>query len=121
MSGHQYRMNYRLIPRPEGFDKAEAKRLNDEEDLGSCDAVFVASIINNDDGSSSHAMFSMDGKTGEELDALELFKVWTLMANALSNDERLGEGRRALCHHTFEVVRAAVLQARTAPPPMPEG
>ena len=110
---HLYRMNYRLVPRPEGFDKAEAMRLVEEEDLGSCDAVLVASIIRNPDGSSSTGIFSADGDNdGKELTAIEQFKVWSLMAHQLSNTPELGEGQRMLCAETFEIIRAAVLGSR---------
>ena len=111
---HLYRMNYRLIPRPEGFNKTEAMRLaNQDESMGSCDAVLMASIIRNPDGSSSTGIFSADGDNdGKELTAIEQFKVWTLMAHHLSNNPELGEGHRMVCAETFEIIRAAVLGSR---------
>ena len=111
---HLYHLNYRLIPRPEGLDKTEARRLVEQEDLGSCDAAILFSIITPEDGSSSTAILSMDGKTGESLDDHELFKAWSIMAHQLSQSTELGEGRRALTEQVFEVIRQALL--RTKPP-----
>lgn len=113
MSEHKYRLNYRLEPRPEGFDKEEAKKLS-EEGLGSCDGMFLASIIWPEEGNthSSTQFMSMDGRTGQPLDGHELFDVWMKMAKTLVTNESLDDGRRMYALEVFETYRKALLANR---------
>jgi len=109
---HLYYLNYRLDARPDGFGREEAKALT-EEGLGSCDGMFLAPIIwPEDEGGNTHSstqLMSMDGRTGEELSAHELFSVWSMMSKMLSEHPDLDPGRKEFTSHVFEAIRAAVL------------
>ena len=83
-----------------------------EKEYGGADAVLVTSIIGKfGEGAISLVFVGKDGNTGEDLTAEDLFKIWTCMANTLS--EELPEGaRQELCAMTHQIVKKAVLDAR---------
>jgi len=68
-------------------------------------------------GGFSHVLASVDGKTGEPLDAGELFKAWGIMAHVLAQDKMLGAGRRYLCEYVHQAIKAAVTQQPVPIPP----
>jgi hypothetical protein len=75
-----YAMRYSLVPemREEGYQKNEAG------DKGLADALVCISILNDESGSSSQMIFSINGKNhGAPLSANDLFKCWCLLGLTL--------------------------------------
>jgi hypothetical protein len=107
---HLYRVQYRLDAHPEGFTKEVAKKAV-EEGFGSCDRAVLFSIVDQPEGGTTTMVLSLDGKTGP-MDDGELFKAWSLLTHKLSQSRELGEGRRAFCEQTFEIIRKAVMAGR---------
>lgn len=102
----RYPLAYRIETSKEHPPRTAEELL--EEKLGGCDAIILHSILFRDDGGRSEARLSLDGRTGEDLSADELFKSWTAMAGDLALDERLGESRRVLAGMVFEVMRTVI-------------
>jgi hypothetical protein len=98
---HTYKLSYHLEPK----DTLSSER---EDGEGLCDAMICHSIIFPPDGSYSHYLVSLDGRTGEEMSSNELFKAWTMMAATLSKREDLPPGKKELVTLTWEAVCAAM-------------
>lgn len=111
MAEHKYRLSYRLDPLDPPLGKEEVIK-RQEEGFGACDAMLVASIIYPEDGSYSLQFMSQDGRTGEDLTDLEMFKVWSMLSSRLAQSATLDPGRKMLCRVTFETIRDAILGAR---------
>lgn len=82
-----------------------------EKKRGGCDAVVLHSILFQEDGGRSEVIVSMDGRTGEQLPAVELFKSWAMMTFTLSKDERLSEAKRGFCASVHEAIAQALRKA----------
>jgi GTP-dependent phosphoenolpyruvate carboxykinase len=57
--------------------------------LGCADSVLLTTIVNAEDGGVLVHFSSIDGKTGNELNDQELFKLWGLLADRLSKSKTL--------------------------------
>ncbi len=102
---HKYRLLYRFDPKPEGVTREEVAAAGAG---GACDAALVASIIYPEDGSLSVLFTGTDGRTGDMISDVEMFKVWTLLANRLAASKTLGEGKRQLAQLTWDAVCSAI-------------
>ena len=85
-----------------------------ESGLGACDVLIIHSIMMPEDGSRSEAILSYDGRTGNEVDDMELFKSWMMTAHRLEQSTTLPDGHRELAKTTFEIYRMAILREREA-------
>jgi hypothetical protein len=103
-----YHVIYNVEPRPEGIKKSDIPKTH-----GAADAVLICSMLYPEDGSFSLVLYGGDGRTGKDLHPNEIFKVWTLMAKNLSEDEDLSPARRELCLQAWEIWRDAVMGQRT--------
>lgn len=101
-----YHLRYAMTLTPGKFAKAE---LGGD---GGTDALLLASVLYPPDGSLSVCFLSKDGRTGEEMEDSELFKVWAMLAHQLAESETLGEVKWAICVATHEAIRAALAKAR---------
>jgi len=104
MSEHKYKMTYRI-------DKVELTAGEIPEGWGACDATIIHSIIFPPDGSYSHFLTSLDGRTGEEMDTNEFFKAWTMMAATLAKRDDLSPGKKMLASGVWEAVCNAMKSA----------
>jgi hypothetical protein len=91
-----YPLSYKLEPGEFTVEELEAA------DAGGCDAIIVHSIIFPINGSRSETIYSLDGKTKDELPPMELFKSWLLMAKSMAKDEKLPRAHQQFCQATFE-------------------
>ncbi len=99
---YQYHISYQAEPHPNGISKAE---LEAKGNVGGCDAIFFASILFPPDGSYSVLFSSKDGRTGEDLNDDEWFKIWMLLSKRLGESETLQEGKRDFAQFTWEAIR----------------
>jgi hypothetical protein len=92
-----------MDPHPEGIEKAAVP-----EGRGACDAMLLGSIVFPPDGSYSIMFMAIDGRTGEELSGVELFKAWAMLAKGLGENETLSPEKRALCESVWQAIAKAV-------------
>lgn len=114
---HQYTLLYRLTPNAEGGldfaleehpEGVPVERI--PEGMGACDAALFASIMYPKDGSLSVYFIGADGRSGKELEDLEWFKVWALLAHRLGNSKTLSPTKKLVASEVFELIRKSVLQ-----------
>ena len=113
MHPHPYKLSYDIKAHPDGVDKAAAEATMPERGLS--DAMIIFSMIYPEDGSLSTALFTKDGRADSELDDIEIFKAWTMLAAQLATSATLDEGKRALAALVFDAVRSVITGA-----PMPD-
>lgn len=101
-----YHLTYNVIRHPKGILKRAIPQGH-----GACDRLLICSIIDGKDGGVSYAMLSRDGKTGDKLSPIELFKVWAVLAKALTKKD-VPSTIRQLCGSVHEAVKSAVLHSR---------
>lgn len=110
MSG-TYKVKYHLEPEAGEFTKAQC-----EETGGGCDALVLVSMLFPDDGSYSQRVVSFDGRNGgDQISEEDLFKVWSLIAYELSqNDEfrKTSPGRHGVVAAVHATIKDAILSAR---------
>ncbi len=100
MSEHKYKITYKIEHHEEGLTANEIKMLQ----RGGCDSVILISQIYPPDGSYSQVVFSKDGRTGEKVTPIDLWKAWTLLGKRLAELEGLDKGRKEFCNITWEAV-----------------
>lgn len=105
---HHYRMLYQINDAPpEGLSRDQIP-----DGFGACDAMLLASIIYPEDGSLSVLFVSKDGRSGDDLEDKEWFKVWALLSARLAKSETLGEGKRSLCKSVHLAIAEAIMGGR---------
>ena len=107
----KYHLRYKIEAVPEGFDKEEALR----DGCGAATAIILHSILFPEDGSYGHITASLDGRTGQPLSSMELFKAWTMMAHEVAAHTDLEPGRRALAANVQNAMSTHVLTQRGVP------
>jgi hypothetical protein len=107
----KYHVSYDIKAHKEGRPADEIM----EGDRGGCDAIILHSILFPEDGSYSHVLISLDGRTGRPLDSMEIFKAWTMMAHEIAAREDLEPGRRALAVNVQAAMTEHVLKQRGVP------
>ena len=100
---YRYHLTYEIRPHPAGVDRGDIP-----EHCGASDALFVASILYPPDGSLSVMTSGLDGRTGEDLADLEVFKVFTLLAKRLAESETLTDEKREFAETIWRAVSAAI-------------
>jgi hypothetical protein len=105
---HKYKLIYKLEKKPEGVTGEDIPM-----GFGGCDAVLFCSLIYPPDGSFSVYFIGVDGrKEGEiqeNLDDIEWFKVWTLLASRLAASKTLSPDKKNFARETFESMRVKLL------------
>jgi hypothetical protein len=103
-----YRLIYKLKKHPKGIAKEKIPA-----GFGACDAALFCSMLYPPDGSFSVYFIGVDGrkegKEMENLEDIEWFKVWILLAGRLANSKTLPPDKKDLCRKTFESVRQKLL------------
>jgi len=105
-----YHLLYRIDAHPEGLRRDQVP-----DQHGACDSMVFGSIIHQEDGSISHLLASVDGRTGEPLPPHQVFMFWAVMAGALADQLEAG-GRQMLCRGVFELIRRVVQERPDATP-----
>ena len=108
MEGKIYKLKYALGMFPGEWKKEDFSLPATEEELktiveqgwGGTDMMMLVSII--DTGGRSYRVVGKDGRTGGDLDIIEQFKVWMMMADAMASSMELDEERRAFAQQVFE-------------------
>jgi hypothetical protein len=103
----RYPITYRVEHHEEPWTRAQVL----DAGRGACDAIVTVSIIRCEHGV-SQLVVSLDGDTGEELTADELWSAWTAWAYDLMQREDLGPGKRTQCRLVHEQVEEAIAQVR---------
>ena len=103
---HRFHVLYTVKPVPEGMAFGEIP-----EGAGACDALIVCSIVYPADGTFRLEVRSLDGRGPGPVEDKELFKMWSLLANRLSESTTIGENQRKIAGHVFEIIRTAILEA----------
>jgi hypothetical protein len=105
---HKYKLIYNLTKKPKGITK---ERIPDN--WGGCDAVLFCSMLYPPDGSFSVYFIGVDGRKdgeiNENLEDIEWFKVWTLLASRLASSKSLPPDKKNFCRETFESMRVKLL------------
>lgn len=102
----RYNVRYAVEASSEGWAPEE---LGDD---GGADALVLISIIFEDDGGRSDVVLSVDGRTGDQLPDIELFKSWVMLAHRLMGSAELADEAQALCRAVFVDVQARVMRDR---------
>ena len=79
---------------------------------GASDALIIASLIFPEDGSFSCAVTGVDGRTGGDIEDVDLFRAWSMMAKTLSESKTLGEGHRKFAGMVFDSICKIINEAR---------
>lgn len=103
-SEHLYKILYKLEHNEKGVPGSEVP-----EGMGATDALFAASILYPPDGSLSVMFFSKDGRTGKELEDIEWFKVWILLANRLAKSKTLDPVRKEIAKTAWDIVCQTIM------------
>jgi hypothetical protein len=98
-SEHIYKLRYTL-----GMESGEFTPKDITDGQGLCDMLLLFSI-NEDDSGNRSTMTMSQGGDGKELNDMELFKAWSLMAHNLAKSTTIGAGRKDLAKQVFEIVR----------------
>lgn len=87
MNNDKYSLRYTFDfeTKPEGYDKKDV--LNESHEL--CDAVLLVSTFSDPDGSYYQKIFSRDGSTGNEIDQINIFRIWLNLGLMLSENNAL--------------------------------
>lgn len=104
---NKYHLFYDCFPEEEGLTKEEGKERYGER-VGGCDCILIHSVIGeplNGEGL-SHAILSMNGRTGEPLSAQQRFFLWASWAVMLVDELPAGGAREAV-RFVSEVIREA--------------
>src|SRR6266498_1217518 len=105
---YNYKLTYKLKKHPKGITKEKIPA-----GFGGCDAVLFCSMLYPPDGSFSVYFIGVDGrkegKIQENLEDIEWFKVWTLLASRLANSKTLSPDKKNFCQETFESMRVKIL------------
>jgi hypothetical protein len=74
---------------------------------GACDNLLLISIMGRPGGPGglSVAALSMNGETGEELTAQQVWQVWSILGIGLIDDLGPNDPRRIICQHVLELTR----------------
>lgn len=103
-----YHLKYYLNYKSGKFTKEDLdNECNDY--LGGTDALLLISIIKAD-GGFSIALMGHDGETDAELRDIDLFKVWSLMAQRLVESTTLSVTHKEIARATFETIRNLILK-----------
>lgn len=105
---YNYKLTYKLKKHPKGIDKEKVP-----DGWGATDAVLFCSMLYPPDGSFSVYFGGLDGRTKgplkEDLQDIEWFKVWMLLANRLAASKTLSPDKKNFCRETFESMRVKIL------------
>jgi hypothetical protein len=84
---------------------------------GLTDAVVIASILRGPQahvGEKSIAIVSADGHNrGQEIPSTELFQVWTILADMLTQEEDLPKWQKAMAESVISAVRKMIVDLAT--------
>lgn len=97
-----YKMKYTLAVDYGNFTEPEVSELGDN--TGAADSLFVVSVIH-EEGGMSIASFGLDGQTKGAITAIEIFKIWTLLAADLKDSAGLSSKAREIASKTLEEIR----------------
>jgi hypothetical protein len=105
---YNYKLLYKMEKHPEGIAKEKVPA-----GFGACDAVLFCSMLYPPDGSFSIYFIGVDGRKNgkdmENLEDIEWFKVWSLLASRLASSETLPPDKKNICREAFESVRIKIL------------
>jgi hypothetical protein len=106
---HKYKLIYALEKKPKGVTKNKVP-----DGYGACDAVLFCSMMYPPDGSFSVYFMGVDGRKEdkdkfENLEDIEWFKVWTLLASRLAQSKTLSADKKNFARETFESMRVKIL------------
>ena len=96
-----YKVEWHMKHRPEGVKGDELDKLM----CRGSDALFTASVAFPKHGGYSCYFDSIDGRTGEQLDDNEWFKIWMMLSKRLSDSRTLEPGRKEFAQITWEALR----------------
>lgn len=100
-----YKIKYDIPNEVGNFTKEEILK----EGKGGTDAFMFISMLYPEDGSFSMKLLTKDGRTNDDLDPAEIWKVWSMMARQLAEMEELSPGKRELCGAVFKTIQQAIL------------
>lgn len=99
----KYYLTYDITVHKNGIEKEDLP-----EGCGACDAVFLATVLEEDNGSFSYAMQGVDGRSGgNKMQPLQLFQVWVKFAEYLSGALEKDSGFQLLTKEVVDVVERA--------------
>lgn len=101
-----YKLKYKLSIEndSQGYKREDAK--NDEDGL--CDALVFMSILYPEDGSYSFEAHSADGRSGKQLDAIDLFRAWSILGMSLSENPDLKGWQKQVTEVHASLMRDAI-------------
>lgn len=103
----KYHLLYTVEGKPDGVTKAEIP-----PNTGACDAILMASIAYPPDGSISTLFIGHDGRTNDELDENEWWKVWSFLAARLAKSTTLSANKKEVCALVWDIVCQGIAAAR---------
>lgn len=112
---HLYSLKYKF--EFEHSNKGFTNKEIEDSECGGTDALFIASIvrdgITSHDGASSVKFFSFDGQNPDvALPRTEIFKVWSMLASNLSEDNNVPEWQKEIAKEAFLKVKKIIMDRR---------
>lgn len=96
---YRYHLLWQCEARPDGVEADDIP-----SGYGGCDAMIFLSLLFPPDGTYSMKAITRDGRTGDALEAGELWKAWFMLSKVLADRADLDPGRRELCQHVFDTI-----------------
>lgn len=105
---HKYNITYKVNHHPDGLTKEQLNEMGDDE-LGACDNIILISLMGTPGKKENlSTMFVSRTSDDDELDANQMFTIWSVWTAALAGDETLSPGRRAMCQSVLDAIRQAM-------------
>lgn len=106
MSERKYKVRYKVEP------ASDTEKDLRKGQWGGCDRLFLTSVVDHSEGGVSYVPYGFDPREpNATMGADEIFKVWAMLAQHLSETLPDG-GRRMLCDEVFCRIQQAMRQAR---------
>ena len=93
-----------------GFTREELQEMQDEgQDIGACDQLMLCSVISPSGEGFSLQIATYDGQNlGGPMKESEIFKIWSLLSSAISEDDSFTNWQRLIAKRAFESVQLVI-------------
>lgn len=108
MSKKLYRIRYGVDVAPLDYAGFAPDCVSDAPKQGLTDQLLIASVLANDDGSSSTCFFGYDGVTSAPMSSFETAKVWFALSHHIAESTALSDKLRKIASDAVLAVQLAM-------------
>lgn len=103
MESRKYKIKYKME-----FGEFTAEELKKEKDIGACDEILVCSKLAIKDGAASYLFLHRKGHKDVEMDATDLFKIWSMLSAEILQRDDVINWHREILAESFDKVRKKI-------------